>query len=912
MAKAALPATIGIAAFQSTTWATYFGPLNYLVAIEALLAYCIIPRARFMQTLFLNVLMVCTAAAVNLFALWCAIHARAANAPPNGYDASGSTVCAIWFMIQVYLVNALRSSRPQFNFPCINYNIFTMIAVAQAGPTYSTIQQAEAFINLLLQACLTGFALAWGVALLILPHSNRGAALTTIATYFDVLRRVLADYQGMTVYISQESSPDEHNMLKQFTGTYAKLRAIDTKLKGDLEFAVRDIGYGHLTGDDLEQTYKQLRDIYLPILGLQDVAEDYCASEDPSACKCAEREPVFFKYRDFRRRTSGVSKELTRSMTNALDDVQTTLLAEARKGKVKFNTHDAEKASHLTSSTSAQLEVLNAQAADLVHDNPMEIIQMLETTKICDQCRHYIQKMVSIEQRAHFVLWHSSRAIVRLVEFTRDKFDSGFLQRKHIILPSYDTLLKWWFDMFRNPESTSHDHSSDMESHIPLTVVHTRDHRYFSAESYIEAVAKQIRAIPRLLRSPHSIYGFRTLCASMSIGIIAYLRDTHNFFVRQRVIWALIMTMIAMKTTSGQTTWEFILRVLATIAGTVGSFVAWYIVDGHPAGVIVFMWLYMAGSFYFGVVKPRYVILGIVSAVTPLISVGYALNTQKLGPAYLRQINTPDYPIYLVAAYRLLNVIAGLAVAYIWTLLPYPVTETSLIRQNMGACVFLLARYNAIISETLLTRDRLDLTESLASNLKRTRLETLHQAQGYLVKLKALSSHLKWQFTLGTELHQTELNDLIRLLDRMMTHITVFGFASSQLTLDKHEDADEHFARLQDLVTSLHKVTSVLCLVSASITNHTPLPPYLFLADVIEELRPLSANLSHHQTSVESNMNAKAVTVILAAARKVQLDMEEIVRKVTVLCGELDFSAKALSSQLEPQVSYASQGKRKD
>ena len=753
---------------------------------------------------------------------------------------------------------------------------------------------------------------AWGVALLVFPNSNRRVALSTIGTYFDILGKVLCGYHDLTVHINEESNVDKDENLKQFTSVYAKLRTIDTKLKGDLEFAVRDIGYGCLTGDDLEQSYNHLREIYLPILGLQDVAEDLCAAKAQDPCKCAENLPELAQYQEFKTRTSNISKELTHVMIGALDDMQASLLAETQDRKAASKPADLEKASGVVTVPSFQLEALEMQANELVRGDPREIAGMLKQTQLCDSCRHDIQEMISIEQRAHFVLWHSSRAVLRMGEFTAGRIRSGRLQHKRMILPSWHALYEWGFKMFENPESTSHDHSAEMESHVPLAAIHTRDHRQFSARPYIEAIVKPARAIPRLLRSPHSMYGFRTLCASMSIGIIAYLRETHNFFVRQRVIWALIMAMIAMKTTSGQTSFEFVLRVLATIAGTIGSFIAWYIVDGHPAGVIVFLFIYMAGSFYFGVVKPRYVILGIVSAVTPLISVGYALNVQKLGAAYLAQINTPDYPIYLVASYRLLNVIVGLAVAYIWTLLPYPVTETSLIRQNMGACVFLLARYNAIISETLLTKDRLDLTESLADKLKQTRLETLHEAQGYLVKLRTLSSHLNWQFTLGTELHQNELNDLIRLLDRMMTHITVFGFASSHITLDGFEDPNEHFARLQGLVDSLHKVTSVLCQVSASISSHSPLPPYLFLADTIEELHRPDAKLDHNQTSIASNMNAKAVTVVHAAAKKVRLDMEEMVRKVTVLCGELDFSARALSSKLEPQVSYVSTGKRRD
>ena len=929
MAKSAIPATIGVAAYQSSTWANYFGPLNYLVAIEGLLAYCILPRARFMQTLLLNVLMICLAAAVNLFAMWCAIKAREHTTPTgeplSGYNSSASAVLAIWFMFQVYLVNVLRSSRPQFNFPCINYNIYTMIAIAQAGPLYGTMQQARGFTMLLLEACLTGFTLAAGVNLLILPHSNRGIALATSKTYFDALRKVLSEYQDLNDKVNSGSIVDKAEDLKAFTTACTSLRAVDTKLKGDLEFAVRDIGYDYLTGEHLEQCYKQLRDIYLPLLGLQDIAEDLSASRSLHLHQCLTTSSEFSACEALNTSTADSSKNLVHSIMDALNEIQAHLLMKRRHQQDSSKSGDLEKADGGPTTLADHIEALHGFANELVHGTVNDTIgdstASIKDTEGCSDCRRFVRESQSIQQRVHFVLWHSTKAVIHLLHFTEALSSSGRLQQKRIICPSWAVLFEWVFKMFESPDSMNHDHLSEtLESQglFKMDTINGRNRRHFSAyaHTYLQYIGRRASAIPHALRSPSSLFGFRTMCASMSIGIIAYLKDSQQFFVRERVIWAMIMTMIAMKTTTGQTSFEFVLRTLASIAGTVGAFVCWYIVDGRPAGVIIFLFLYMAGSLYFGVVKPRYTILGIVSAVTPLISVGYALNVEKLGVAYLRASNTPNYAIYQVAPYRLINVIAGLAVAYFWTIFPFPVTETSMIRQNMGACVYLLARYNAIVSETLLTKDRLDLTDTLMKRLRQTRLDTLHQAQGYLVKLKTLAAYTKWQFAFGIELHLTELNDIIRILDRMTTHITVFGYASSLLDLDaaEREEISHHFETLEALVTSLHKVTTILCLVSASITNHLPLPPYLFLADSLEEVSATDSKLHYsiQRLTTQNNMNDKATVVIHAAGKKVLLDLEEMVSKVKLLCGELDFSAHALSSSLEPQVSYESGKMRKD
>ena len=46
------------------------------------------------------------------------------------------------------------------------------------------------------------------------------------------------------------------------------------------------------------------------------------------------------------------------------------------------------------------------------------------------------------------------------------------------------------------------------------------------------------------------------------------------------------------------------------------SLVIWYIVDGHPAGVIVFMFIFIFFEFYFLMRFPRFTVVAILSVVT--------------------------------------------------------------------------------------------------------------------------------------------------------------------------------------------------------------------------------------------------------------------------------------------------------
>ena len=46
------------------------------------------------------------------------------------------------------------------------------------------------------------------------------------------------------------------------------------------------------------------------------------------------------------------------------------------------------------------------------------------------------------------------------------------------------------------------------------------------------------------------------------------------------------------------------------------SLVIWYIVDGHPAGVIVFIFVFVFVEFYFLMKYPRFTVVAIISVVT--------------------------------------------------------------------------------------------------------------------------------------------------------------------------------------------------------------------------------------------------------------------------------------------------------
>lgn len=153
-----------------------------------------------------------------------------------------------------------------------------------------------------------------------------------------------------------------------------------------------------------------------------------------------------------------------------------------------------------------------------------------------------------------------------------------------------------------------------------------------------------IRTIPRLLSSTESAFGLRVACATLSIGIIAFLRDSYEFFIAQRLVWAMIIIAIGMTMTSGQSIFGFFGRVAGTTMAMITSLVMWYIVDQKTPGIIVMLWLFIFFEMYFFLKFPRFIPIWLVAMVTQVLIIGYELQVRKIGLAAASASGQPYYP----------------------------------------------------------------------------------------------------------------------------------------------------------------------------------------------------------------------------------------------------------------------------
>jgi hypothetical protein len=107
---------------------------------------------------------------------------------------------------------------------------------------------------------------------------------------------------------------------------------------------------------------------------------------------------------------------------------------------------------------------------------------------------------------------------------------------------------------------------------------------------------------------------------------------------------------------------------------------------------------------YFFLKYPRFIAVWLVSIVTEVLIIGYELQVRKIGITAATQSGQPYYPIYELSPYRLACVAGGSFVAFIWTIFPYPLSDRSWLRKDLGSTLYLLANYYSVVHSTINAR----------------------------------------------------------------------------------------------------------------------------------------------------------------------------------------------------------------
>lgn len=123
------------------------------------------------------------------------------------------------------------------------------------------------------------------------------------------------------------------------------------------------------------------------------------------------------------------------------------------------------------------------------------------------------------------------------------------MKKNRLIVPGVHRLKKWFLDFASTDSNSDSNNPDNQEAGINNVYLGSgfnprKDPEHLPPKTAWQRFGNGLRTIPRFLGSAESAFGFRVACATLTLGIVAFLEDTHAFFQEQRLVWALIIIAI--------------------------------------------------------------------------------------------------------------------------------------------------------------------------------------------------------------------------------------------------------------------------------------------------------------------------------------------------------------------------------
>lgn len=305
----------------------------------------------------------------------------------------------------------------------------------------------------------------------------------------------------------------------------------------------------------------------------------------------------------------------------------------------------------------------------------------------------------------------TAQGILSLARWADSKVEDGTMKKKRLILPGWKRMRKWmWAAISREDNNLDYQAASTRCGTVTVYLgdaLHSdKDTEHLPPTTTWEKASNRLRVIPEFLGSAESYFGFRVATGTMVIAIVCYLRNSQQFYIEQRLIWGSIMVAISMTQTAGSGIYGQSMRFGGTALAMIASYIDWYIVDQHVAGIIVFAGITMFLYHYLLIKNPDSPVVPMIGMVTVMLIVGYALQVRKVGLAISESNGQVYHPLYELAPYRLAAVGTGVAVACFFTYFPSVITARSQLRKDLGSCIYLMAHYYSSVYTTVSMRVR--------------------------------------------------------------------------------------------------------------------------------------------------------------------------------------------------------------
>jgi Fusaric acid resistance protein-like len=377
-----------------------------------------------------------------------------------------------------------------------------------------------------------------------------------------------------------------------------------------------------------------------------------------------------------------------------------------------------------------------------------------------------------------FLHYSIAKALIDLVVYADSLATSGKLTKWRLILPKWKRIKRFFTNVYStNDLSQETGTISDFQdgSHkifLGESYYEKKDPEHLPPRNWFEAAGDRALMIPKWLASPASAFGLRAAIATISLAIPLFVRQTQAFASQNRLYWAIIMTAISMSPTSGQSIFGFILRVVGTILAMLLSWIIYYVAgNGKTPGILVLYWFFVSILLYIPIKRPQFAAVGMITVVTITLTIGYELEARKIGIIAVSTSGAKYIGILTFGPVRLATVLAGLFAAFFWTVFPYPISDHSVLRRDVGGSLYLLANYYSVVHATLSARIRrnegsLADKTSIASRLKKIRLRLYNKLVLLLNDMRTYARFVKFEPPIGGKFPSKQYDDVRSRIER--------------------------------------------------------------------------------------------------------------------------------------------------
>ncbi|OBT64942.1 hypothetical protein VE03_05687 [Pseudogymnoascus sp. 23342-1-I1] len=784
----------------------------------------------------------------------------------------------------------------------------------------------------------------------------------------------LQSLESSDMFAAADAKPDEENKKKKgdkksksraaetaeakaLKGAIETLTGLHGKLHGDMAFAKRECAWGKLDAKDMDEIFRLFRDIIIPLVGMSTIMDIFERIAERRGWVEAQQNSFdraeSWEHRD--EAAKAEEKKVWNEVMKALHEPFAVAVAAMDEGmehaglvleilpkpKKKKGGDVEDKGTDPRPGNADFAKYLNQKMVDFyskrgetlkawARENGLSEDQFDSVKSVLprdgdnftpDEAQHRRdqQQLYLILYMEH-LLYSTGMAISNFVKFADKKVEDSTMKKNRLIVPGQRRIKKWILGLGRQDDATTASAECPDSTEAGMNNVYMgsgfnkrKDPEHLPPQTAWQHFGNGLRTIPRFLGSPESSFGFRVACATLTVGIVAFLKDTQLFFIEQRLVWAMIIIAIGMNMTSGQAVFGFIGRIVGTFIAAVSSLVIWYIVNENTPGVLVFLWLFIFLEMYFFLKFPRFVPIWLVTIVTQVLIIGYELQVKKIGIKAASATGQPYYPTYELAFYRLACVAGGSFVAFIWTVFPYQLSDRSWLRKDLGSVLYLLANYYSVVNST--TGARIHNTEgdmSLKKSPGRQLEKARHKIFGKLVMLlPSLQQHAEWQKwepTVGGKFPRETYEAIILRSRNILNYLSLISYATQTWSSKENKggsllsspttDPASRRAWLNDLSVLVkdvsptsHQITSTLSLLSFSVTQGSTLPPYIQIPQpyyLNRRLEALDNGILDARHMEEPGYSAYACLQV--ASSLITDDLARLVESVKELVGETDFS----------------------